>query len=441
MKNLLLCIFGWLLPATLLAQGPSSLPVYQSGVYASDTLYRYFGTLGARGLGSINLLDGLNDTLVPGMRLVMVVDSLPNPGTFAWDSVGSPVVAHPGDTLPLPASFSVSIGNEVGFSVVHTGRPTVSGAPYFCSFIIVFTLGTDFGMGILPEFPYDTCYVDSLPYFPLLTEDKSWEVYQWENGGIVPQRRGQRQFLGADTVIQGQAWTWLRYQQIEANPGQPFVAPYTLGSDSLRNSLLMREDLATRQVWTYDLNEQAEFLTYDFFLQPGDTLFAPYVEDTLVLDSIRPVVLENGESRRQFFFSGRRPDLGERSWIEGIGGKDGLAYPFSPNFESGSWLECVRTAAAYLYSGPNLGCQLMVSKEVAVSPKSWSFYPQPASRELFLRDLPPQARQIKLYDWQGRLIRSYSLSPAQNRLELSSLPAGPYLLRLDDGSCRHLLVE
>lgn len=88
----------------------------------------------------------------------------------------------------------------------------------------------------------------------------------------------------------------------------------------------MREELS-KKIYFHDLQNQNEYLLYDFGLNKKDTLTTNFngCKIQMVVDSIDTVKLLNGELQKRLFMKNVEVGYGG-IWIEGIGSLNGLVY-------------------------------------------------------------------------------------------------------------------
>lgn len=137
---------------------------------------------------------------------------------------------------------------------------------------------------------------------------------------------GEGQFTAGDTLINS-----LTYKIMNAgNPQFPCRYGY------------IREDSSARKVYFLDNNGSPEILLYDFSMQVTDSLYISFLASNgyfesgyYRLDSIKPVNIDAGQ--RQEFFLNCHNCTSQRtlSWIEGVGSRFDVVYPYYNNMYTG----------------------------------------------------------------------------------------------------------
>ena len=61
-------------------------------------------------------------------------------------------------------------------------------------------------------------------------------------------------------------------------------------------------------------------------------------------------------------------------------------------------------------------------------------YPNPTAETLVVEGLPAEDGQVRLYDQQGKLVKTGAADAARTTLDVSDLPAGTYLLLCEGGA-------
>lgn len=138
------------------------------------------------------------------------------------------------------------------------------------------------------------------------------------------------EFTSTDTLING-----VIYKTLQSVIGSSWPQQCTMG--------YIREDLATRRIYFWDVDSANEFLLYDFSLHPGDSIslnFYDYnakVSRTFRLDSIVPFTVQEARTPcKQYCFSQLNAGFYTipLRWVEGIGTLADLIYPYV-NYSNG----------------------------------------------------------------------------------------------------------
>jgi len=270
-------------------------------------------------------------------------------------------------------------------------------------------------------------------YTPLLTKNKFWDIVYWQQGGIITESGGERQFISGDTLINGTLYNIISAREFIPPEHSPFVPPFTLSDHSYIVGF-MREDIINRKVYTYNNWINSDYLTYDFALGIGDTLILRYLNnDTCVVDKISQVKLENGLIVNSFRF--KQHDFiydGNDTYIEGIGGSASLKFPFEYQFEAGSHMDAVGINDKRILC---FACYIIVTSISANIQENAKIeiYPNPVNDKLSLINSTNKKGELKIYNPRGQLLINYNISERQepNMLDISMLTKGTYLVKFE----------
>jgi hypothetical protein len=250
---------------------------------------------------------------------------------------------------------------------------------------------------------------------------------------VIWEKSGQRQFISGDTLLNGTRYKIISTRSFTpTNPG-PFAPPFTLsGYSSIAG--FMREDTINRKVYTYEnlgngnANEQ---LTYDFALGIGDTIDPTnYYFGTNIVDTIYHVNLENG-SIVDFFSFGPGNLAGQyHYYIEGVGGAAGLLYPFTFQFENGSWMDAVGNNNEKIIC---FNCYITVTSISGNNPENVNIFPNPANDNLMFLNNSTGKGELKIYTIKGQLLTTREIPAMEetNVIDVSGLARGIYFLKFD----------
>ncbi|MCR9172697.1 MAG: T9SS type A sorting domain-containing protein [bacterium] len=189
-----------------------------------------------------------------------------------------------------------------------------------------------------------------------------------------------------------------------------------------------------------------EYLLYDFYALPGDTLvfyqeeFGAALEEYVVQPWDTGSVQVNGGHRKTV-------QVGDGRWIEGIGSDKGL---FTSQFGNVSnyaiWLYCmsVQDTVQYGYSVSfggwagsqqviNLSCDFYLNQDELAMTKV-DVYPNPAS-ELVIFTIPGNVENVELIDQTGRVMRpKWNFSSGQYYISVGELPRGMYIVKITEAA-------
>jgi len=281
-------------------------------------------------------------------------------------------------------------------------------------------------------------FLSAQNYHPLLEKGKTWNVFYWQNTCFVNPCGGTQYSLGGDTIIQGIEYKKIVQKSIIALEEPVFYLPFGLSKDSSIISF-MREDTLNKKVYAIHndgYEESKEFLAYNFNLQLGDSLVIPYLDSSfLILDTIKSIVLTNGEYRKIYLFKdyGNLFNNSQSQYIEGIGGDSGLFFPFLSTIENSITLGCVRQNGIELYKNPNSrwGCETITTTETIKSNYNFSIFPNPVSNFLNINCTNCQLRKVEIIDVNGNFVLQKQLHQIDNQqIDIDYLSSGIYFIKL-----------
>ncbi len=213
---------------------------------------------------------------------------------------------------------------------------------------------------------------------------------------------------------------------------------YSNDSSSISYLGGLRED--DKRIYFYDKNCTHNILLYDFNLTVGDSILLttllcynqlPLYMKVSYIDS---VLLEDMTYRKRINFSG----YSDRSWIEGIGSKAGLLYPYFDGIPCMCWLKliCFKQNDITLFKDESLvPCfNYMVSnKEFKNNSNLSNVYPNPVNNKITI-DLQDFNKltdiEFSICNIQGQVLIRQSLLQNKSEIDISHLEKGVYLLKL-----------
>ena len=280
-------------------------------------------------------------------------------------------------------------------------------------------------------------------YTPLISEDKVWIERNTftDREDIRPPRVSYVfSFFMGDTLVHTQHYHKLYSQLFYVEDWYNSQAVQMI-NDTLqqpRLSALLREDTSQQQVFHYQHDEQ-EYLVYDFSLQPSDTFF---FIDTHVVDSIGEVILPNGNIHRQFFFSSPGAPSLVNSYIEGIGGSNGLVQPFDFLAVSGATSKteiiCYTEKEEMLFGICEAPSYVTVGQEdLSLPSRDWNMvelFPNPADNYIRLNIGKPMSHlQFTLLNSNGGIVNYGLIPPVRDfSIDVSDLSKGFYFMVIWD---------
>jgi len=265
-------------------------------------------------------------------------------------------------------------------------------------------------------------------YHKLIRTNTNWDNYFTTLPEMCYTSANRIFFTNQDTVINGFTYKISKSQTyMQVNPG-PFCPPFVIDTAEYFTSEFLREDTVAKKVYIYTPNGGgSDQLFYDFSLLPGDTLKSGYTGAgmTLVLDTIVNVVLNNGETRKEFNFGYFPSSL---YYIEGIGGGQGLLQPIVTGIESFGGYFCVKENSVNLWGDQ---CDYGYVGENEVKTEQVSVFPNPAN-DLINIIIPAnyENSEFSLLNLQGILVFHRSLHSGTNTFSISGIIPGVYFYQI-----------
>ncbi len=241
---------------------------------------------------------------------------------------------------------------------------------------------------------------------------------------------GTRYWFRGDTVIGGQVYQKLLSRAIQGDPNAPqFCPPYTVDTTTGVIYALMREAVATRQVFQFDPTTNTEFLLFDFSVNVGDSVTVGNSSQTVFIESESYENTTVGASRRRLVVI--TPD-GPTVWLESVGDLNSLWNPLAP-------LCICPHSICYQQVGQSsgTGCATVVGTKEA---KEWAglfLSPNPASRVITITQKQPFNR-ISVLDMNGRIIveQYYPNNILSAEMGVNNWPVGNYVATIwQNGKC------
>jgi len=179
-----------------------------------------------------------------------------------------------------------------------------------------------------------------------------------------------------------------------------------------------------------------DVLYYDFSLMPGDTMtrMDPSGTTLLIVREVETLTLTDGIPRRRLILhcpdDPQGQDYGLRVWVEGLGGleQDLLANQQPCALDVGGEMTCFFRDGEKIYQRAGESeCWPTVSVH-SYLPEAIRVYPNPFSGYVQFEGTAPDAFGV-LFDISGRVVHR---APVAGGWDLSHLPAGYYVLRLEN---------
>lgn len=252
-----------------------------------------------------------------------------------------------------------------------------------------------------------------------LSENKQWNV-KLDNFGSITST--EIFFIDGDSVVNN-----LNYKKI------------WFSSDSLENSRfegLLRE-VDNKVYFIPKFGEEG--LLYDFNLNVGDTasiISLPSDGEFDIFITAIDSVEYDGVIRKRMHIDSEYITFDEY-WIEGIGDCWGPLYTLIHSFIICPFWElaCVHDNGELIYMNPNTSnCyEINVGIDEVPDSRKTSISPNPVSKdESFIIDSENHIRNIKIYNIDGRLVKTLSPSSSQSvKVSTRNLKKGMYLIQIE----------
>jgi hypothetical protein len=234
-------------------------------------------------------------------------------------------------------------------------------------------------------------------------------------------------FTDQDTLINGLTYRISKLQNIiTLRPNGEFCPPLAVEQATNNTYEFLREDTIAKKVFIYTpgINGGKDELFYDFSMNPGDTLNSSYYLDqnhVFILDSIGTFYLNNGESRRIFWFQSDSPVY----YIESIGNMEGLFYPLPMGFtESGGGYLCVSENSVNLLGNV---CSNYYVGQSEIRIQDPGVFPNPATDHIYIDISSDYVLSVfHLFNSQGIEVKTMELSIGRNSMQVANLSRGIY---------------
>ena len=250
-------------------------------------------------------------------------------------------------------------------------------------------------------------------YLPIAQKGNEWHTFEtgvWQINNYV-------NWCSGDTLIDD-----ARYMKIMGtlNNGNPNLF-----------TVLKEED---GKVWERHLNTSVETLLYDFTASVGDTLCFGHPGNCFVLDSISMVQI-GGVDRRKFWFGleydGSGNPRAKETWVEGIGSDFGLLWSgYYGVYDGWHCLLCFHQYGELVWQNPEYNtCTYPYDAVEENKDAEISVYPNPGNDMLNIRSALKNAF-VEVYDMNGRLIRSQTLTENVTAIDATDWAEGVYVWKV-----------
>jgi hypothetical protein len=258
-------------------------------------------------------------------------------------------------------------------------------------------------------------------YVPLIDTTRTWNVAEYFYAG-----GGNYEYFFGDTISINDTL----YVELKAK--------WSIKSDNVY--AYMREDTVSQKVYFRSSIWADDSLLYDFSLEEGDTiqLYGDPIKYTV--HQVDSVELLNGDIRKRWILS-LNAKL-EAVWIEGIGNI--TAYLLTPGESDGSTIETVTLCCyengelVYMDETYNT-CYLDFDwvNVAEIDNDNISIFPNPATGKatLSIPNISSYKNPIlDLFNLYGQTVKTMPIKEKQTQIDLTDLPAGSYLYRMNAGS-------
>lgn len=268
-----------------------------------------------------------------------------------------------------------------------------------------------------------------------------WNVLWQSNNAAVPLYITESLMIADNTVVDGLTYKiLLRKLSSETSNWQ--------GSHDYELYGLMRED--SGKVFYKPINQETEFLLYDFCMNVNDTAVMYYCQNTnneitVRVDSITTEHIA-GADRRIFHISCKdlySPDwMQTNTWVEGIGDMAGLLYSCHPVNAGGITMRrllCYHEDDNLLFIDEEFNsCEVDNNVNYIEENETDLAYFDYLSNTLYVTQNDIITLNITIYDIHGRVVFS-NKNHSDNTLDLSFLSNGFYIISIENHNKIHLI--
>lgn len=275
-------------------------------------------------------------------------------------------------------------------------------------------------------------------FAPVGTE---WNVLWQSNNAATPLYVTESLMVVDDTVVDG-----LTYMKLLRKLSSETT--YWQGSLDYELYGLLREDVG--KVFYKPINQEMEFLLYDFCMNVNDTAVMYYCQNTnneitVRVDSITTEHIA-GADRRIFHISCKdlySPDWMQlNTWIEGIGDMSGLLYSCHPVNAGGITMRrllCYHEDDNLLFMDEEFNsCEVDNNVNYIEENETDLAYFDYLSNTLYVTQNDIITLNITIYDIHGRVVFS-NKNHSDNTLDLSFLSNGFYIISIENHNKIHLI--
>ena len=246
-------------------------------------------------------------------------------------------------------------------------------------------------------------------YIPMLEESNSWNVVEIAYFGSGSSNYSYA--IDGEVIINGET-----YKEI------------------IGESCHFRE--ADMIVYGYDINQNAEFVLYDFTLEIGDVVdfinnyhdcrltTDPFAPEMTLVSKTTQFIAGMDRTVLEFEYFGTWVD----TWIEGIGSLTGF-YPNGEGMDAGTRLTCFTVDGVTYYFNDFTECIVLgiddFNKDKII------LYPNPVTSRSIL-ELPVEASvdRIRIHDIHGRIVKEEAISKEYYTIDVLDYRSGVYFYQV-----------
>ncbi len=244
---------------------------------------------------------------------------------------------------------------------------------------------------------------------------------------------GDRYWFRGDTIINGQVYQILLYNEIHSDPTAPdFCPPYTVDTSTGTLYAFMRENVLEKQVFQIDTTTNTEFLLFDFSAQVGDSVTVGHPAQTVYIQNEWQETWADGSSRRILVVE---LEQGQTFWVESLGAWNSLWDPVAVMCICPHGF-CYEEDGQHLYG--SVCAETVSAKEPETGASGMILHPNPASEMLRIntrQDRPFD--HVAIFNLAGQSVAT-QFFPATYSLDMPvhRWPTGNYVVFLwQNGQC------
>lgn len=283
--------------------------------------------------------------------------------------------------------------------------------------------------------------VFSQAYKPVVVEGRQWNyiyapVYILEETDYSTYEMR----ISFDTLINGHEYKKLLYRHNKTLKDWHLYA-------------YLREDIEKQRVYLLDM-EDLEIVLFDFKAEVGDIIESPMGDGTSICNEVlsTDIIYIDGESHKKITIFTSCPGApvlgsGERTWIEGIGGLDGIPESSMPYIgyytsllclsEDGDWIFKNEKKPPYI-EDEELQCSywrpMILSVENAKKEKDVKIWFSSENKTIEIQVEESYSYDFELYDSMGRIKVSKKNNLGNSSHDMNFIPDGIYIVKIIEKS-------